>query len=76
MRADDPAQLVIAHTRLMRMLATLYPRHQTYEFLIESFIPGNEVALEAMMDNGALLPLALFDKPDPLDGPFLKKQFM
>jgi len=73
MRADTPAQLVIAHARLLRMLATLYPNSQEYEFLIESFIPGNEVALEAMMDNGVLIPLALFDKPDPLDGPFFEE---
>lgn len=73
MRADTPVQLVIAHTRLLRMLAALYPHHTEYEFLIESFIPGNEVALEAMMDNGVLIPLALFDKPDPLDGPFFEE---
>ena len=73
MRADTPAQLMIAHTRLLRMLAALYPHHTEYEFLVESFIPGNEVALEAMMDNGVLIPLALFDKPDPLDGPFFEE---
>ncbi len=73
MRADTPTQLVLAHARLLRMLATLYPHHHEYEFLIESFIPGNEVALEAMMDNGVLVPLALFDKPDPLDGPFFEE---
>jgi biotin carboxylase len=73
MRADTPAQLMVAHARLMRMLATLYPNSQENEFLIESFIPGNEVALEAMMDNGVLIPLALFDKPDPLDGPFFEE---
>lgn len=73
MRADSPAQLQIAHARLLRMLATLYPQASEYEFLVESFIPGNEVALEAMMDNGVLIPLALFDKPDPLDGPFFEE---
>ncbi|NBU63008.1 MAG: ATP-grasp domain-containing protein [Chloroflexia bacterium] len=73
MRADTPAQLMVAHARLMRMLAPLYPQQQVYEFLIESFIPGNEVALEAMMDKGVLVPLALFDKPDPLDGPFFEE---
>lgn len=75
MRADTPAQFLIAHSRLIRMLASLYPNQTVYEFLVESFIPGQEVALEAMMDNGVLVPLALFDKPDPLDGPFSKKQY-
>ena len=37
--------------------------------LIESFIPGVEVALEGVLNHGQLQVLALFDKPDPLDGP-------
>lgn len=73
MRVDTPAQFVIAHARLLRMLVALYPHQPEQEFLVESFIPGNEVALEAMMDNGCLIPLALFDKPDPLDGPFFEE---
>ncbi|MCX6016517.1 MAG: ATP-grasp domain-containing protein [Chloroflexales bacterium] len=73
MRADTPAQFLNAHSRLIRMLASLYPNQTVYEFLVESFIPGQEVALEAMMDNGVLVPLALFDKPDPLDGPFFEE---
>jgi len=32
-----------------------------------------EVALEATLDDGVLTPLALFDKPDPLDGPFFEE---
>ena len=42
-------------------------------FLVESFLPGVEVALEGMLDGGALTVLALFDKPDPLDGPFFEE---
>jgi biotin carboxylase len=37
--------------------------------LVEGFLPGQEVALEALLSNGELQPLALFDKPDPMDGP-------
>jgi hypothetical protein len=41
--------------------------------LIEGFIPGREYALEGVMDRGTLHVLAVFDKPDPLDGPFFEE---
>ncbi len=37
------------------------------------FIPGFEVALEGLLTHGQLKVLALFDKPDPLDGPFFEE---
>ncbi len=40
---------------------------------MEGFIPGREVALEGLLVKGALQVLALFDKPDPLDGPFFEE---
>jgi hypothetical protein len=40
---------------------------------MESFIPGREFALEGIMTGGELQPLALFDKPDPLDGPYFEE---
>ena len=42
-------------------------------YLVEAFIPGVEVALEGLLDDGHLRVLALFDKPDPLDGPFFEE---
>ena len=45
--------------------------HRT--LLVESFIPGPEVALEGMLTGGELSVLAIFDKPDPLDGPFFEE---
>lgn len=41
--------------------------------LLEEFVPGPEVAVEGMLDNGTLEVLAIFDKPDPLDGPFFEE---
>ena len=41
--------------------------------LIEGFIPGREYAVEGLLDGGELHLLALFDKPDPLDGPFFEE---
>ncbi len=40
---------------------------------MESFIDGREFALEGILTNGELRMLALFDKPDPLDGPFFEE---
>lgn len=41
--------------------------------LVEDYVPGAEVALEALVSNGKLEPLALFDKPDPLEGPYFEE---
>jgi hypothetical protein len=41
--------------------------------LVEEFIPGVEYAVEAVMHHGRFQLLALFDKPDPLDGPFFEE---
>jgi hypothetical protein len=41
--------------------------------LIESFIPGRECALEGALTDGRLQVFAIFDKPDPLDGPFFEE---
>jgi hypothetical protein len=47
---------------------------QQDQFLqVESFIEGREFALEGILINGRLRVLALFDKPDPLDGPFFEE---
>jgi biotin carboxylase len=43
------------------------------EILVEGFVPGPEVALEGLLVDGTLRVLALFDKPDPLDGPFFEE---
>ena len=44
-----------------------------HTLLVESFIPGPEIALEGMLAGGELTVLAIFDKPDPLDGPFFEE---
>src|SRR5512143_2425610 len=43
------------------------------EALVEEFIPGFEVAVEGLVSNGKFRALAIFDKPDPLDGPFFEE---
>jgi biotin carboxylase len=43
------------------------------EALVEEFIPGFEVAVEGLVTDGEFRALAIFDKPDPLDGPFFEE---
>lgn len=72
-RADNPQELVAAVQRLTQMLAREQPEGTPQAYLVEDFIPGFEVALEGMLDQGRMTVLALFDKPDPLDGPFFEE---
>jgi biotin carboxylase len=69
MRADSPEELVSRFRRLERILAA----ERCDEVLIEDYVPGVEVALEGLLDGGQLHVLALFDKPDPLEGPFFEE---
>jgi biotin carboxylase len=75
-RADDPASFVAAFARIGAILrepdvAALGEGTDT--ILVEGFVPGREVALEGLLEDGVLRTLALFDKPDPLDGPFFEE---
>lgn len=72
-RADDPEEFVAAAQRLARILQRAEPAAATHPYLVESFIPGVEVALEGLLEDGELTVLALFDKPDPLDGPYFEE---
>lgn len=72
-RADDPAEFVAAAERLAALLANTEPSPGPHPFLVEQFVPGFEVALEGLLNHGELRVLALFDKPDPLDGPYFEE---
>jgi formate-dependent phosphoribosylglycinamide formyltransferase (GAR transformylase) len=76
MRADDPASFLAAFRRLAAILAqpdVAACGEWTTRLLVEDFVPGPEVALEGLVLDGRLCVLALFDKPDPLDGPFFEE---
>ena len=77
MRADDLESFCVAFERLRALLRSpevQVERNAAHEaILIEGFIPGREYALEGLLHHGQLHRLAIFDKPDPLDGPFFEE---
>ncbi|HSE04509.1 MAG TPA: ATP-grasp domain-containing protein [Methylomirabilota bacterium] len=72
-RADDEAAFVAAFERIRAILRAPEVGEGTDTILVEAFVPGDEVALEGLLEAGVLRTLALFDKPDPLDGPFFEE---
>jgi biotin carboxylase len=64
-RANDPSEFVSAFRRIARM--------GEREVQIETYIPGREFAIEAVVTRGELQVVAIFDKPDPLEGPFFEE---
>ena len=71
-RANNSAELETAVKRTTRLIHKIRGEGEQ-SFLIEDYIPGVEVALEGLLENGSMTVLALFDKPDPLVGPFFEE---
>ena len=76
-RANNREEFLAAAARLRRLLkspeilATREPNLD--QMLVEGYIPGREVAVEGILTDGALRILAIFDKPDPLEGPYFEE---
>jgi len=77
MRANNREGFLAAAARLRRLLespeirATREPNLD--QMLVEGYIPGREVAVEGLLREGTLRILAIFDKPDPLEGPYFEE---
>jgi biotin carboxylase len=76
-RADTAEQLDYAMRRVRALLARPEVQAQrtglTDELLVEGYIEGREYAIEGLLTAGELRVLAVFDKPDPLNGPFFEE---
>jgi formate-dependent phosphoribosylglycinamide formyltransferase (GAR transformylase) len=76
-RANNREEFLVAGSRLRRLLqsaeirATREPNLD--QMLAEGYIPGKEVAVEGLLTDGALRILDIFDKPDPLEGPYFEE---
>src|SRR5207248_924269 len=64
-RANNPAEFRAAFARIRKMGED--------RVQVESYIPGREFAVEGLVTNGQFQALAIFDKPDPLEGPFFEE---
>jgi len=72
-RADNALQYLQSVSRVRAIQNKADRDAAALGVIIESFIPGMEYALEGLLENGRLKALALFDKPDPLDGPYFEE---
>jgi len=76
-RANNREEFIAAASRIRKLLqtpeiqATREPRLN--EIIVEGYLPGREVAVEALMTAGEIRILAIFDKPDPLEGPYFEE---
>lgn len=71
-RVDSPGDAAAVEARIRRILA-MRGINPNEPLLLERFVPGPEVAVEGLLVDGKLNVLAVFDKPDPLDGPFFEE---
>jgi biotin carboxylase len=76
-RADNQREFLAAAARIRNILddpSIRRHRDEADRYLqVEAFLPGREFALEGILCGGRLTTLALFDKPDPLDGPYFEE---
>lgn len=79
-RADNPTQFKEAFHRITALLnkvkesRDIDANNDSFQYLlVEDYISGIEIALEGILLKGELKTLALFDKPDPLEGPFFEE---
>jgi biotin carboxylase len=72
-RANEQDELMRAVNWVRAIQASADRDAEDLGIVIEDFIPGREYALEGTLQSGQLVTLALFDKPDPLDGPYFEE---
>lgn len=72
-RADTRADVDAAVHRVGALLRQMCADGSTPPMLIEAYVDGVEVAVEGLVSDGQMDVIALFDKPDPLSGPFFEE---
>jgi biotin carboxylase len=75
LRADDPAAAVTAARRIRRVLGEAR-RPGAGSLLIEEYLPGPELSIDALLDDGHLTVTAVFDKPRTPDGPTFEETLL
>jgi hypothetical protein len=76
-RANNRDEFVFAAQRIRKLLESpeIRATREAHldQILVEGYIPGREVAVEGLLTDGVLKVLAIFDKPDPLEGPYFEE---
>jgi biotin carboxylase len=76
-RVNSPAEFIAGFERVRQLLARPDVRAMRLRsagtILVEQFIEGREYAVEGLLTRGSFRVLTIFDKPDPLDGPFFEE---
>jgi len=76
-RVNNREEFLAGAARLKHLLdsAEVRATRETHldDMLVEGYLPGREVAVEALLKDGHLRILAIFDKPDPLEGPYFEE---
>jgi len=76
-RADNADELAEAVRRIRLLMESpeiqVLRELERERLLVETYIPGREVAVEGLIAGGRLRVLAIFDKPDPLEGPYFEE---
>ena len=75
-RVDEPASAARTAQRVRAILVEAGGDPAREPLLVERYIPGVEVALEGLLRDGRLETLAIFDKPDPLEGPYFEETML
>lgn len=74
-RCNNPDEFLHACQRVKNIIAHLADDEEKHTALLEEYIPGKEFAVEGFLNNGRFRPLVLFDKPDPLEGPYFEETY-
>jgi len=72
-RVDQAQALPQAGAQIAPIVSALGDPDEASRVLVESYIEGDEVAVEALVGEHGLSILAVFDKPDPLCGPYFEE---
>tara|TARA_R110002074_G_scaffold81724_1_gene182986 strand:+ start:38497 stop:39735 length:1239 start_codon:yes stop_codon:yes gene_type:complete len=74
-KANNEQECIAAVERIKPLLSQLANEEERTTILIEEFLDGPEVAYEGLLHKGRLRQLTIFDKPEPMNGPFFEESY-
>ncbi len=74
-RANNQDECLKALSRVEKIIAHVDDPVERHSVLIEAYLSGKEVAFEGLLHQGELKELAVFDKPEPMEGPFFEESY-